>query len=85
MFIGHYGVSLALKRADPRLSLGGLFLAVQGLDLLFFTFVLLGIEKLRIVRGFTEYNARAALRAQWGFATPRRWRSPGHPWRGSSA
>jgi hypothetical protein len=57
MFIGHYGVSLALKRADPRLSLGGLFLAVQLLDLLFFTFVLLGIEKLRIVPGFTEYNA----------------------------
>lgn len=57
MFIGHYGVSLALKRANPRLSLGGLFLAAQGLDLLFFTFVLLGIEKMRIVPGFTEYNA----------------------------
>lgn len=57
MFIGHYGVSLALKRADPRLPLGGLFLAVQGLDLLFFSFVLLGIEKMRIVPGFTEYNA----------------------------
>jgi len=57
MFIGHYGVSLALKRANPRLSLGGLFLAVQLLDLLFFTFVLLGIEKMRIVPGFTEYNA----------------------------
>jgi len=57
MFIGHYGVSLALKRADPRLSLGGLFIAVQVLDLLFFSFVLLGIEKMRIVPGFTEYNA----------------------------
>jgi hypothetical protein len=57
MFIGHYGVSLALKRADPRLSLGGLFVAVQVLDLLFFSFVLLGIEKMRIVPGFTEYNA----------------------------
>ena len=57
MFIGHYGVSLALKRADPRLSLGGLFLAVQLLDLLFFSFVLVGIEKMRIVPGFTEYNA----------------------------
>ncbi|HMK73142.1 MAG TPA: hypothetical protein VK454_07370 [Myxococcaceae bacterium] len=57
MFIGHYGVSLALKRADPRLSLGGLFVAVQVLDLLFFSFVLLGIEKMRIVPGFTEYNS----------------------------
>jgi len=57
MFIGHYGVSLALKRADPRLSLGGLFVAVQVLDLLFFSFVLIGIEKMRIVPGFTKYNA----------------------------
>jgi len=57
MFIGHYGVSLAVKRAHPGLSLGGLFLAVQLLDLLFFSFVLLGIEKMRIVPGFTEYNA----------------------------
>lgn len=57
MFIGHYGVSLAIKRVNPRLSLGGLFLAVQLLDLLFFSFVLLGIEKLRIVPGFTEYNS----------------------------
>jgi len=56
MFIGHYGVSLAAKRWAPRLSLGWLFLAVQALDLLFTTFVLLGIEKLAIVPGFTAYN-----------------------------
>ena len=56
MFIGHYGVSLAAKRWAPGLSLGWLFLAVQALDLLFCTFVLLGIEKLRIVPGFTAYN-----------------------------
>ncbi len=57
MFIGHYGVSLALKRARPGLSLGGLFLAVQLLDIFFCLFVLLGVEKMRIVQGFTEYNA----------------------------
>jgi hypothetical protein len=56
VFIGHYGVSLAAKRAAPRLSLGWLFLAVQVLDLLFFSFVLAGVEKLRLVPGFTEYN-----------------------------
>jgi len=56
VFIGHYGVSLAAKRWAPGLSLGWLFLAVQALDLLFCTFVLLGIEKLRIVPGFTAYN-----------------------------
>ncbi len=57
MFIGHYGVSLAVKRVRPSLSLAGLFLAVQLLDVLFFCFVLLGVEKVRIVPGFTAYNA----------------------------
>ena len=56
MFIGHYGVALASKRVSPRLSLGALFLAVQLLDVLFALFVLLGIEKLRIVHRFTAYN-----------------------------
>jgi hypothetical protein len=56
MFIGHYGVSFAAKRWAPRLSLGTLFLAVQLLDVLFAIFVLVGIEKLRIVPGFTAYN-----------------------------
>src|SRR5262249_30102958 len=56
MFIGHYGVSFAIKRAAPGLSLGTLFFAVQLLDVLFSIFVLLGIEKLRIIPGFTQYN-----------------------------
>ena len=56
MFIGHYGVSLAAKRWAPRLSLGWLFLAVQALDVAFGAFVLLGIEKMAIVPGFTAYN-----------------------------
>src|SRR5215471_9812569 len=56
MFVGHYGVSFAIKRWAPRISLGTLFLSVQLLDVLFSIFVLLGIEKLRIVPGFTAYN-----------------------------
>ena len=56
MFVGHYGVAFAAKRASPRLPLGLLFLAVQFLDVLFAVFVVLGIEKLRIVHGFTAYN-----------------------------
>ena len=56
MFVGHYGVSFAAKKPSPRLSLGALFVAVQLLDILFALFVLLGIEKLRIVPGFTAYN-----------------------------
>ena len=56
MFIGHYGVSLAAKRCEPRISLGWLFVAVQFLDILFSIFVLAGIEKMRIVPGFTAVN-----------------------------
>jgi hypothetical protein len=57
MFIGHYGVSFAAKRFATRTSLGALFLAVQLLDVLLAIFVLAGVEKLRIVPGFTPYNA----------------------------
>jgi len=56
MFVGHYGVSFAAKRFTPQTSLSTLFLAVQFLDVLFSVFVLLGIEQLRIVPGFTAYN-----------------------------
>ncbi len=49
MFLGHYGVALALKRAEPKLSLGTLFLAVQLCDLLWGGFLLLGWEHVRIV------------------------------------
>ena len=56
MFIGHYGVCLAAKRYGPRLPLALLFLAVQFLDVLFSVFVLAGVEKMRIVPGFTAYN-----------------------------
>jgi len=56
MFVGHYGVALAGKRLSKRLPLGLLFVAVQFLDVLFAIFVLLGIEKLRIVHAFTPFN-----------------------------
>jgi hypothetical protein len=56
MFVGHYGVAFAAKRVRAKLPLGLLFLAVQFLDVLFAVFVLLGIEKLRIVHGFTAIN-----------------------------
>jgi hypothetical protein len=56
MFIGHYGVSLAAKRFAPRSSLGALFLAVQLLDVVFASLLLMGVEKMRIVPGFTKVN-----------------------------
>jgi hypothetical protein len=53
MFLGHYGVAFALKRAEPKRSLGTLFLAVQLADLLWGIFLLLGWERVRIDPGFT--------------------------------
>lgn len=56
MFLGHYGVALALKRAEPKVSLGTLFLATELLDLLWGAFILLGWEHARIGPGLTPVN-----------------------------
>jgi hypothetical protein len=57
VFVGHYGVSFAASRADRRLPLWLTFLAVQWVDILWSVFVLLGVEKVRIVPGITATNA----------------------------
>jgi hypothetical protein len=49
MFLGHYGLAFALKRAEPKVSLGAWFVAVQLLDLLWGSFLVLGWEHARIV------------------------------------
>ncbi|MDA0733404.1 MAG: hypothetical protein O2909_03655 [Chloroflexi bacterium] len=54
MFIGHYAVALALKKTEPRASLGVLFLAAQLADIIFFPLAIVGIEKVSIIPGFTE-------------------------------
>ena len=53
MFLGHYGIAFAVKRAEAKLSLGTLFIAVQFPNLLWGIFVLLGWEHARIVPGYT--------------------------------
>jgi len=57
MFVGHYGVSFALKPKAPRVPLWVWFIAVQWLDVVWSVLVLLGIERLRIVPSFTQANA----------------------------
>ena len=57
MFIGHYGPALAAKPLEKRLPLWLLFLAVQWLDVGWSILVLLHVEKLRIVKGFTQGSA----------------------------
>jgi hypothetical protein len=53
MFLGHFGVALAFKRLEPKLSLGTLFLAVQLPDILWGAFLLRGWEEVRIDPGYT--------------------------------
>lgn len=57
MFTGHYSFSFAAKNAERRIPLWLLFLAVQWIDVMWSIFVLLGIEKVRIVPGITASNA----------------------------
>jgi hypothetical protein len=56
MFIGHFAVGLAAKKAAPNVSLGTLFLSVQLLDLMWPIFLLLGIEHVRINVGDTAFT-----------------------------
>jgi hypothetical protein len=78
MFLGHYGLALAAKRLEPKVSLGTLFFATQVLDILWGAFLLLGWEHVRIlpddnpllVLQFYDYPISHSLVAAlgWGLA-----------------
>lgn len=53
MFVGHYAVALAAKRAAPEASLGTLTAAALGLDLIWPVLVLAGVETFRVTPGIT--------------------------------
>lgn len=53
MFVGHYAVAFAGKRAAPAVSLGTLFLAAELADLIWPNLVLAGIELVEIDPGNT--------------------------------
>jgi membrane-bound metal-dependent hydrolase YbcI (DUF457 family) len=53
MFVGHYSVAFAAKTEGNRIPLWVLCIAVQFLDYVWATLVVLGVEKLRVIRGFT--------------------------------
>jgi membrane-bound metal-dependent hydrolase YbcI (DUF457 family) len=52
MFIGHYGVAFAVKRAEKQIPLWLLFVAVQFVDVIWSVLVMLGVEKARITRDY---------------------------------
>jgi hypothetical protein len=76
MFIGHFGVGFGAKAAAPKVSLGTLFLAAQFIDLLWPTFLLLGVERVAIEPGatvvtpldFVSYPFSHSLLAVFGWA-----------------
>jgi hypothetical protein len=53
MFVGHYSIAFAARTEQNKIPLWVLFVAVQFLDYVWATLVLLGIEKLRVIKGFT--------------------------------
>ena len=56
MFIGHFAVAFAAKKVAPKASLGTLLLAATFPDVVWPVLVLLGIERFRIVAGYTSVN-----------------------------
>src|SRR5206468_6347870 len=57
MFVGDCSVAFAVRTERNQIPLWVLFVAVQLLDFLWAPFVLLGIEKVRMVPGITATNA----------------------------
>jgi hypothetical protein len=65
MFIGHFAVAFAAKRAVPTVSLGTLFVACELVDLLWPVFVLLGIETVAITPGITAFTPLDFVSYPW--------------------
>ncbi|HKC42326.1 MAG TPA: hypothetical protein VKC64_00770 [Burkholderiales bacterium] len=59
MFLGHYAVAFAAKRAVPVVSLGTLILAAQFSDGLWPLFLLAGLEHVEIAPGNTPFTPLA--------------------------
>ena len=65
MFIGHFGVAFAAKRAAPTVSLGTMFIACELVDLIWPLFLLLGIERVAITPGITAFTPLDFVHYPW--------------------
>ncbi len=65
MFIGHFAVAFAAKKVAPKSSLGTLVIAAAFLDVVWPVLVLFGVERLRIVPGFTAINPFDFVHYPW--------------------
>jgi hypothetical protein len=78
MFIGHFALGFAAKRAAPRVSLGWLFIAAQLADVMWPFLLAAGVETVRIDPGNTAftplefvsypYSHSLVTLIVWGFA-----------------
>jgi hypothetical protein len=76
LFLGHYGLAFAAKRAAPRTSLGALTFATEFLDELWPILLLAGVEQVRIVPGlmamspldfvYYPYSHSLVMAVVWG-------------------
>lgn len=57
MFVGHFAVGFALKRAAPRVSLGTLILAAAFADVVWIVFFVTGVERVTIEPGLMAANS----------------------------
>jgi LexA-binding, inner membrane-associated putative hydrolase len=65
VFIGHFGVAFAAKRAVPTVSLGTWFVACELIDLIWPLFLLLGIEAVVITPGITAFSPFDFVHYPW--------------------
>ena len=65
MFIGHFAVGFAAKKAAPSVSLGVLMIVSQFLDLLWPVLLLTGAERLEIKPGIVESNPMDFVHYPW--------------------
>ncbi|OWW21696.1 hypothetical protein [Noviherbaspirillum denitrificans] len=56
MFVGHYSAAFLAKRVAPAVPLPVYFVTCQLIDLFWGGFVLLGVEKMRVIPDFTRSN-----------------------------
>ncbi len=65
MFIGHFAVAFAAKRAAPKVSLGTLFIACELVDIAWPAFLLAGLERAAIHPGITAFTPLEFIHYPW--------------------
>jgi membrane-bound metal-dependent hydrolase YbcI (DUF457 family) len=65
VFIGHFAVAFAAKKAAPAVSLGTLFVACELVDLIWPVMLLLGLETVRIAPGTTAFTPLDFVSYPW--------------------